>query len=57
MTILMSKSYCVLVAQILLVKSLCAEMSEYYGCCEKFVYASSSLCIASAVFLKPNISL
>jgi hypothetical protein len=38
MIMLMFKSYCALVAQVLLVNSLCAEeMTEYCGCCDKFV--------------------
>jgi hypothetical protein len=38
MTTLTGKSCWALVAQSLLVKSLCVEMPEYCGCCEKFVW-------------------
>jgi hypothetical protein len=38
MITLTGKSCRVLVAQSLFVKLLCAEMPEYYDCCEKFVW-------------------
>jgi hypothetical protein len=44
MTMLTDKSCCALVAQALLINSLCVEkMSDYYGCCGKFMWPSTPL--------------